>query len=155
MRPEHILAIGEQESNFGVNMGRTAELQAVANRPADLKAVYVLAGKGALPAPLPNLRGSKTGAQGPWQFQPATCQSVGCHPYDWSKLIGESVPRLLTLDGYKAGDRQSQHRAFCRYYGKCADRDADYANDIERKAANIKAGLDRLAPSSPVAAAKP
>lgn len=157
VRPEHILAIGDQESGFGKNEGKTPPVQGITEhkRWADLKAIYVLAAQpGTMPAPLPNLRCSPTGACGPWQFQPATCLSVACKPYDWHQLISDSVPKLLTIDGYKAGNPASQHQAFCRYYGKCADAHADYANDIDRRAANIKAGLDRLGASSPVATTK-
>lgn len=136
--PWDILAIAQQETSFGRNMGHVPLPKGLSQRRADLAAAVKLDAAARLPAPWQNLRGSETGALGPFQFEPATQLSAGRgDPFDWNSQISYSVPNLLVLNGYKPDDPTAQRRAFGRYYGD-GNPNGKYALSVAAHAAAIK-----------------
>lgn len=136
--PWDILAIAQQETGFGRNMGRVPLPKGLARRQADLAAAIKLDAAKRLPAPWNSLRGSSTGALGPFQFEPATQLWAGRgDPFDWNGQIAYSVPHLLILNGYKADDPVARRKAFGRYYGD-GNPNGKYALSVANHAAAIK-----------------
>ncbi len=138
VQPWDILAIAQQETGFGRNMGHVPLPQGLAKRRADLAAAIQLDANKQLPAPWQNLRGSETGAMGPFQFEPATQLRAGKgNPFDWNNQISYSVPHLLILNGYKPNDPVAQRKAFGRYYGD-GNPNGKYALSVAGHAAAIR-----------------
>ncbi|HXS99629.1 MAG TPA: lytic murein transglycosylase [Elusimicrobiota bacterium] len=136
--PWDILALGQQESGFGANMGKTPLPKGVARRPADMAAAEALNRENRLPAPWQRLQGSETGALGPFQFEPSTQRSAGKgNPFDWTDQISYSVPHLLILNGYKPNDPVAQRKAYGRYYGD-GNPNGKYALSVAAHSAAIK-----------------
>lgn len=136
--PWDILALGQQESGFGANMGKVPLPKGVARRPADMAAAEALNRENRLPAPWQRLTGSETGALGPFQFEPSTQRSAGKgNPFDWNDQISYSVPHLLILNGYKPNDPVAQRKAYGRYYGD-GNPNGKYALSVAAHSAAIK-----------------
>ena len=141
--PWDILALGQQESGFGVNMGKVPLPRGVARRPADMAAAEALERESRLPAPWQRLTGSETGALGPFQFEPSTQRSAGKgNPFDWNDQISYSVPHLLILNGYKPNDPAAQRKAYGRYYGD-GNPNGKYALSVAAHSAAIKPVIEQ------------
>lgn len=146
VQPWDILAVCQQETGFGRNMGRTPLPEGLARRRADMAAAIRLDANGQLPAPWQNLRGSSTGALGPFQFEPATQLWAGRgNPFDWGAQISYSVPHLLILNGYKPNDLAAQRKAYGRYYGD-GNPNGKYATSVAGHAAAIRPVIEAEKP---------
>lgn len=100
---------------------------------------------------------SSVGARGPMQFMPQTWATIGVdgngdgekNPCDFEDAIPSSARYLVDL-----GAPESYRDALCGYYGACADKDADYANEVLAKADAYRAA-DGGSEDSPESAATP
>lgn len=101
---------------------------------------------------------SSVGARGPMQFMPQTWTTIGVdgngdgekNPCDFEDAIPATARYLVDL-----GAPESYRDALCGYYGACADKDADYANEVLAKADAYRAAADGGSEESSESAAAP